>query len=229
MIGNNKQNGQMSFLFQTLKDQLNPRHPLYQLSNSINWKLIEDDFSGYYIDFGRPVKPILLMVSLLILNQLDNLSDESVVSKWVENSDYQYCSGEAQFQWSMPCDLSDLVHSRNRIGRLVRELKRKLPENSAWFTDLNLYLKVMSRTQKSKNKVYSIHEPEVSCISKGKDHRKFEFGSKISFATTKTTSVIVSVVAFIGNPYDGNTLKDTLDFHKKITGKRATQATVDRG
>jgi len=51
MIGKNKQNGQMSFLYQTLKDQLNPRHPLYQLSNTINWKSIENDLSVYYIDF----------------------------------------------------------------------------------------------------------------------------------------------------------------------------------
>jgi len=116
MIGKNKQNGQVSFLYQTLKDQLNPRHPLYQLSNTINWKSIEDDFSGYYIDFGRPDKPIRLMVSLVILKQLDNLSDESVVAKWVENPYYQYFSGETQFQWSMPCDASDLVHFRNRIG-----------------------------------------------------------------------------------------------------------------
>jgi len=330
MIGKNKQNGQMSFLYQTLRDQLNPRHPLYQLSNSINWKSIEDDFSGYYIDFGRPAKPIRLMVSLLILKQLDNLSDESIVSKWVENPYYQYFSGETQFQWSMPCDPSDLVHFRNRIGnqgfekifqlsvklqgkdarqksvsidttvqeknitfptdlklavkiiakcraiaekeslelrqsykrtvkthmlnqrfknhprnkkkafasarkiktiagRLVRELERKLPEGSAWFTDLDLFWKVLSQTQKSKNKIYSLHEPEVSCIAKGKDHKKFEFGSKVSFAITKTTNVIVSVVTFKGNPYDGDTLKDTLDFHEKITGKRAAQATVDRG
>jgi IS5 family transposase len=56
------------------------------------------------------------MASLLILKQLDNLSDESIVSKWVENPYYQYFSKETQFQWSMPCDPSDLVHFRNRIG-----------------------------------------------------------------------------------------------------------------
>ena len=94
MIGKNKQSGQMSFLFQTLKDQLNPKHPLYQLSNIIDWKSVESEFKEYYIDFGRPAKPVRLMVSLLILKQLDNLRDESVVSKWVENPYYQYFSGE---------------------------------------------------------------------------------------------------------------------------------------
>ncbi len=57
------------------------------------------------------------MVSLLILKQLDNLSDESVVSKWVENPYCQYFRGETQFQWTMPCNPSDLVHFRNRIGQ----------------------------------------------------------------------------------------------------------------
>lgn len=330
MIGRNKQNGQMSFLYQTLKDQLNPSHPLYQLSNTINWKSIEDDFSGYYIDFGRPAKPIRLMVSLLILKHLDNLSDESVVSKWVENPYYQYFSGETQFQWSIPCDPSDFVHFRNRVGkegiekifhlsvglqgkdaqqkyvsidttvqeknitfptdlklavriiakcrkmaekqgillrqsyqrtvkqhmlnqrfkdhpknkkkalasgrkiktiagRLVRELERKLPEQSGWRAELDMFRKVLSQTRQSKNKIYSLHEPEVSCIAKGKDHKKDEFGSKVSFAITKTTNVIVSVVTFKGNPYDGDTLKQTLDFHQQITGIRAKEATVDRG
>jgi hypothetical protein len=43
-MGKNKQSGQMSFLFQTLKEQLNPRHPLYQLTGKIDWKSVEVDF-----------------------------------------------------------------------------------------------------------------------------------------------------------------------------------------
>lgn len=330
MVGKNTQSGQMSFLFQTLKEQLNPRHPLYQLSTTIDWKTVEADFQSYYVDFGRPAKPIRLMVALLILKQLDNLSDESVVAKWVENPYYQYFSGETQFQWAMPCDPSDLVHFRHRVGkegigkifrlsvqlqgkdakqkavsidttvqeknitfptdlklavriiskcrkiaeregielrqsykrtvkehmlnqrfkdhpknkkkalasarkirtiagRLVRELERKLPEQTGWRSELELFGKVLSQTRQSKNKIYSLHEPDVSCIAKGKDHKKYEFGSKVSFAITKTTNVIVSVVTFRGNPYDGDTLKDTLDFHERITGVRAKEAAVDRG
>jgi len=117
MMGKNKQSGQMSFLFQTLKEQLNPRHPLYQLTGEIDWKSVEADFQEYYIDFGRPAKPVRLMVSLLILKQLHNLSDESVVDRWVENPYFQYFSGETHFQWSMPCDPSDLVHFRHRVGK----------------------------------------------------------------------------------------------------------------
>lgn len=81
MIGKNKQTGQMSFLFQTLKEQLNPGHPLYQLAGKIDWRSVEGDFQEYYIDFGRPAKPVRLMVSLLILKQSHHLSDESIVDR----------------------------------------------------------------------------------------------------------------------------------------------------
>ena len=37
----------------------------------------------------------------------------------------------------------------------------------------------------------SLHEPQVKCFSKGKEHKKFEFGSKGSLLTTQTTGVIV--------------------------------------
>lgn len=107
----------MSFLLPTLKEQLNPKHALYQLANTIDWKSIEADFAGYYTDFGRPAKLVRLMISLLILKQLDNLGDETVVAKWVENPYCQYFSGETQFQWAMRCDPSDLVHFRNRVGK----------------------------------------------------------------------------------------------------------------
>ena len=95
--------------------------------------------------------------------------------------------------------------------------------------ELDLFRKVLSQTRQSKQKIYSLHEPEVSCIAKGKDHKKYEFGSKISFAITKTTNVIVSVVTFKGNPYDGDTLKDTLHFHKQITGARAKKQLLTVG
>lgn len=219
-----------------------------------------------------------------------NLSDELVVAKWIENPYCQYFSEETLFQWSMPCDPSDLVDFRHRVGkqgienifrlsvqlqgkdaqqkcvsidttvqeknitfptdlklavrinakyrkmaekeniplrqsykrtvkehmlnqwfkdhpkkkkkalvsgrkiktiavRLVRELERKPPEQTGWRAELDMFRKVLSQTRQSKNKIYSLHEPEVSCIAKGKDHKKYEFGSKVSFAITKTTNV----------------------------------------
>ena len=65
---------------------------------------------------GRPGKAIRLMVSLLILKQLHNLSDESVVEQWSENEYYQYFSGEQFFSCNQPCVPTELVEFRTRIG-----------------------------------------------------------------------------------------------------------------
>jgi IS5 family transposase len=100
-----------------LKDLLNPKNSLYQLADKIPWKEFEKEFSKLYAkDFGRPAKPIRLMISLLILKQLSGLGDETVVEQWVQNPYWQYFSGENIFQWKFPVEPSDLVHFRNRIG-----------------------------------------------------------------------------------------------------------------
>jgi transposase, IS5 family len=58
---------------------------------------------------------------------------------------------------------------------------------------------VLNQNKDDKNKIYSLHEPEVACIAKVKEHKKFEFGSKVSFAITRTTNVIASIITFKGN------------------------------
>ena len=108
---------QPSFLSQMLRDQLNPKHPLYVLSEKMPWREIEKDLSVFYSHTGQSAKPIRLMVTLLILKQLYNLSDESVVARWVENPYYQFFSGETVFKWEFPIHPTDLVHFRKRIGK----------------------------------------------------------------------------------------------------------------
>ena len=67
--------------------------------------------------------------------------------------------------------------------------------------DIELYFKVINQERSDKNKVYSLHEPEVERISKGKEHKKYEFGNKSAIAKTGS-GLIVSALAFRGNPYD---------------------------
>ena len=112
-------------------------------------------------------------------------------------------------------------------GRLVRELERNLPPNSRYQSQLNLYKQVLAQKRGSKNKVYSLHEPEVCCISKGKEHKKYEFGNKASFVKTDT-GVIVGALGF-RNEYDGHTLEPTLKQVKRLTEKQPKRAKVDRG
>jgi IS5 family transposase len=76
----------------------------------------------YSADTGRPAKPIRLMVGLLLLKHTRNLSDEMVVEQWSENSYFQYFTGESSFVSGFPCEASELVHFRKRIGESGAEL-----------------------------------------------------------------------------------------------------------
>ncbi len=316
-------------LFFNLSDTLNQKHPLFILTNQINWQFFEDSFSSLYsADKSRPAKPIRLTVGLLILKHIGNISDESVVEQWSENIYYQYFCGETSFVPGVPCEASELVHFRNRIGeagielilqesirvngrdsedeqvnvdttvqeknitfptdtklhkkiirrcqviaeqesvavrqsyrrtmkrlaqeqrfrhhpknksrakkadkkirtiagRLVRELERKLSADSLYHKDLKLYKQVLSQSTTSKNKIYSLHEPEVCCISKGKEHQKYEFGNKVSIVRTDS-GVIVGAMGF-RNEYDGHTLAPALAQVQRLLGKSPKQAKVDRG
>ena len=102
---------------------LNPSHPLYKLSDKINWEKFDAAFRPLYCQHnGRPSKPIRLMCGLLILKHLRNLSDESVVEQWSENAYYQYFCGMQEFIPGAPCASSELVHFRHRIGEEGIEL-----------------------------------------------------------------------------------------------------------
>ena len=110
-------------MFSSLEDMLSHEHPLFQLSNKINWESFENAFSPLYCSTnGRPAHPIRLMCGLLILKHLRNVSDEMVVFQWSENAYYQYFCGGLEFMPKQPCDASELVHFRNRIGEEGMEL-----------------------------------------------------------------------------------------------------------
>ena len=113
-------------------------------------------------------------------------------------------------------------------GRLVRELERKLPKGD-YEKELELYKRVLSQEKNSKNKIYSLHEPEVYCMSKGKAHKKYEYGCKASVVLTQNTGIIVGAMTFKTNVYDGHTLPKVLEQVERLTKKAPRTATVDRG
>lgn len=332
MKGKSPDQSQQSFLYQGLKEMLNPRESLYQLAEKIPWEEIEKAFTKYYVDFGRPAKPIRLMVSLMLLKQMYTLGDETVIAQWVQNPYWQYFSGEKTFQWRFPVEPSDMVHFRKRIGeegvkkileisislhgkaamekevvvdttvqeknitfptdvklykkiidqcrkiaeeeqveqrqsykrtvkkllmaqrfrnhplnkkkalqaerklktiggRMVRELERKLSsgQKEKYEGKLKIFNRILMQKKEDQEKIYSIHEPEVYCVSKGKEHKKYEFGSKASIVLTKKSGIIVGAYSLEKNEYDGHTLTEALDQCEQLRGLRPNVAIADRG
>lgn len=116
-------------------------------------------------------------------------------------------------------------------GRLVRELARKLSLNSLgiYLKDLKLYQRVLSQQRSDSNKIYSLHEPDVKCYSKGKEHKKFEFGSKASILVDQGSGIIMGAINFTETLHDSKTLPEALEQYQRLTGKEADNVFVDRG
>lgn len=331
MIGNSPNHKQKHLFLPNLAEFINPRHQLCLLAEKIDWQAFETQFAPLYAKVGSPAKPIRLMVGLLILKQVFNLADETVMEEWVSNPYFQYFCGETMFQWKFPCDPSDLVHFRHRIGVegvekvlatslmihgeellnedvsidttvqpknityptetklairiikqsreiakkegvkvrrsykfeaqdllkransksakqakerkkakkrikpivgiLVRELSRKLSPAGLERNQekIEIYEKELSQKKNEKDKIYSLHALEVACIAKGKEHKKYEFGSKVAFAVGQKSNLIKAAVSFRGNPNDNQVLEKTLSQQERMTGVRPRKAYTDRG
>ena len=323
-----------------LDNLLDRQHELYKLAGLIDWEVFEKEFGQFYAKKqGRPGIPIRLMVGLCYLGNAYGLSDEAVVSKWVENPYWQYFCGESYFQHRLPINPSSLSRWRKRIGedgcelllsetvqaglrsksvkrssfkritvdttvqpkairyptdsrsynrcrerlvrlakkhgiklrqsylrlgaramrkasayaharqfkrakkevrtlktylgRVYRDVLRKIlhdPDLHAEFhEELELTERMLEQQRTDKNKLYSMHAPEVECIAKGKVHKKYEFGVKVSVATTNRDNFVVGMQALHGNPFDGHTLSGALDQVGRITSSTPERCYVDRG
>lgn len=116
MIGKSSNQNQRDLFSPLLKDFINMSHELVLLSDKIDWGYFEKSFRQYYSNTGQPAMPIRLMVGSLMLKRIYNLSDERLCESWIRDPYMQYFCGEAKFKHQFPCDPSDFVHFRNRIG-----------------------------------------------------------------------------------------------------------------
>lgn len=115
------------------------------------------------------------------------------------------------------------------LGRVIRDIERKTSEIDPELQSLlEVSHRIFNQKQKDKNKVYSVHAPEVSCISKGKAHKRYEFGCKVSLAATSRGGWFVGAMALPGNPYDGHTLTVALDQVERVA-KLPQNVFVDMG
>jgi len=327
-----RSNNSSQLFQQDLEHLLDQRQPIYKLSNRLPWEALEKEFECFYSEIGRPALPTRLMAGLLLLKQLENLSDERVCEAWSRDPYMQYFCGESYFQWKLPCEPSELVHFRKRIGqegvekilkmtinlhsnkiaqeqelvadttvqeanvkfptdtrlyvdcieklwrlgkkegvkwrrsyvrtvpfllsrlrtrsnrlvkerkkcrrklktiagRLLRDFQRNVREDKQdhFAQDMALIGHILSQKRYDKNKVYSLNDPKLLCIAKGKVHKKYEFGRKASVTMLRDSGVIVSAVSFKDNIYDGDTLDAALRQSQLMTGKTFRSVLVDKG
>lgn len=132
----------------------------------------------------------------------------------------------------------ELRFLRTRLGRLVRDIRRKITGNKAFETAFATALgradQIRSQRQRQRGwKLYSFHAPEVECIGKGKAAAPYEFGVKVSIVTTNARApggqFVLHAKSLPGNPYDGHTLKPVLEDTQKLTGRSIERAFVDKG
>jgi len=117
MIGKSPVQNQRDMFNPLLTDFIDMSHELVLLAKKIDWGYFEKAFSKYYSHTGQPSMPIRFMVGSLILKRLYNLGDETLAQAWVMNPYMQYFCGASHFQHKFPCDPSDFVHFRKRIGK----------------------------------------------------------------------------------------------------------------
>ncbi len=123
---------------------------------------------------------------------------------------------------------------KTRVGRVHREVTRQLervaPEVRNRAADLLARTgRILTQQTKDKHKLYALHAPEVECISKGKARTPYEFGVKVSIATTLKEGLVVGMRSMPGNPYDGHTLAETLEQVGILAERTPTTAIVDKG
>ena len=127
---------------------------------------------------------------------------------------------------------------RTRLGRLIRDIRRKTDGDErleeAFAIALSRASQIRGQKQRQRGwKLYSWHAPETECIGKGKPHKPYEFGVKVSLTTTnkrcKGGQFILHAKALPGNPYDGHTLREVIEETEAMTGRKIERAYVDKG
>lgn len=333
--------GQEDMFSTRLERFIDRKHPLYILSHQIDWNHLCDLCDKFYKKKGRCGAPVRFMVGMLILKHRDNLSDEELCARWVENPYYQYFTGEEYFCYRLPYDRSNLSNFRKRVdegfldkvlseslftafkvgalspgdveevtidttvqekhicyptdaklryqalcglgasargagivlrqsyvrvgkrslqmsqryrhakqmkrakkeerrlrtwlGRMIRDVRRKCLGDAPETLRLALAKaeKIYRQEKDSKVKLLSWHAVEAECIGKGKAHKPYEFGCKVSLAThmksSKAGHFILHARAIHGKPYDGHTLAQAMENIAKNTGLEPKKGYVDKG
>ena len=201
----------------------------YLNTNDVKKVAVDTTVQEKNITFPTDIKLFYTMISYLVkfskkheirLKETHEYSGKKLLMKY---------SGYARGKQYRRADKA-LKKMKIKMGKLYRSIERVLPEalkNSDEFKRLKtFYESLWNRSKNSKNKLYSLHCPEVECISKGKSHKRYEFGNKVGFVGTLHKNFILSCKSFHGNPYDGHTLEENLREAKTLLGDKGTIDTV---
>jgi IS5 family transposase len=340
-----EESGQHDMFRSRLDQILDMGHEKVVLGDRIDWQFLSEKMGEVYSDgSGQPPLPTRLMAGLHILKYADNLSDDEVCARWIENPYYQYFCGEEFFCHRLPLDRSSMTRWRQRmgeerlqallqeslhvavktgaakpadftraildttvaekdvafptdaklihkarerlvkqakragvelrqsyirvgkralishqryahakqfkranrqlrklktyLGRTIRDIRRKIKGDDALEEAFRqpLWLGERVMTQKKRDprpKVYALHAPEVEGIGKGKAHKPYEFGVKVSVATTlnrcKGGQFAIHAKSLPGRPYDGHTLEAVIPEIEDLTGATLKRILADAG
>ena len=132
----------------------------------------------------------------------------------------------------------ELRRLKSFLGRVIRDIDRQVRSNPSLETIFRPKLFLAQRVHDQERgqrgkKVYSIHAPEVECIGKGKAHRPYEFGVKVSVSTPVASArggqFVLAAKALPGSPYDGHTLSTVIPHVEKIVGNEIKRVIGDKG
>jgi IS5 family transposase len=119
---------------------------------------------------------------------------------------------------------------RTQLGRVIREVERQTENPSMKLGKLlQTAHRIHEQQRHDNNKIYSVHEPEVECIAKGKAGKQYEFGNKVSVAVSSRGGWFVGATSFTGNPYDGHTLAAQMKQVESLIANRVSEVYVDMG
>jgi IS5 family transposase len=132
----------------------------------------------------------------------------------------------------------ELRRLKTMLGRVIRDIDRQVRSSPSLNTIFRPRLFLAQRVHAQERgqrgaKVYSIHAPEVECIGKGKAHKPYEFGVKVSVATTVAPSrggqFVLATKALPGAPYDGHTLATVIPHLQSLIGNEIKRVIADKG
>src|SRR2546430_1794286 len=171
------------------------------------------------------------------LDQIINLKHELVLLAgkidwdWIDGAGYAHAKQFKRYR-------RQLRTLRSRLGRIIRDIRRKVEGQDAleeaFALPLSRATQIRSQQQRQRGwKLYSFHAPEVECIGKGKASAPYEFGVKASVVTTNARApggqFVLHARTLPGNPYDGHTLGAVIEAAQRLTGREIERAYVDKG